>query len=175
MTFTAITINIVSILWCLIFLNYKYAGIILGVSAVIWFFVYVKKKQDELEASFQQRFAGKKILFMDKHARIIAQESHGYSQTMGMGYLVLTPEELYFKLQLINKELTIPVYSLLAVGETRRMKGKNPLRLMLKIDYKSSDGNKDAIALLVKDLPRWKIEISNVMKKNKKSEICQTL
>ena len=171
MTFTAITINVVSILWFLIFQKYKYAGIILGISAVIWFFVYVKKKQDELEASFQQRFVGKKILYLDKHARIIVQESHGYSQITGMGYLVLTHEELYFKLQLMNKELAIPVYSLLAVGETRRMKGKNPLRLMLKIDYKSNDGNKDAIALLVKDLPRWKTEISNVMKKKQKSTL----
>ncbi len=166
MFYIAITINIVAILWFLIFMKHSYTGIIIGVTAIIWFFIYLKKKQDEMEANFQLRFAGKKILFMDKHARVIAQESHGYSQVVGMGYLVLTPQELYFKLQLMGKELSVPVSSLLSVGETRRMKGKNPLRTMLKVDFMSSDGKKDAIALLVKDLPRWRTEISGIMKQN---------
>jgi len=140
--------------------------IIIAVIVVILFFIFLKKRQDALEASFLERFTGKKILYIDKYARIIAQQSRGSSQTSGMGYLVLTAQELYFKLQLMPMEIAIPVDSLLGVGETDRMLGKNPLRTMLKVDYKSSDGSKDAIALLVKDLPRWKAEISTVMKKN---------
>ncbi len=137
----------------------------IAIICIALFFLFLKKKQDELEKSFQKKFAGQKILYMDKYARIIAQQSHGLSQTAGMGYLVLTSQELYFKLQLINKEISIPVASLMNVGETRRMGGKNPLRTMLKVDFNTIDGKEDAIALLVKDLPRWKIELSHIMKK----------
>lgn len=137
----------------------------IAVICIVVFFIFLKKKQDELEESFQKRFTGQKILYMDKYVRIIAQQSRGLSQTAGMGYLVLTSQELYFKLQLINKEISIPVSSLLNVGETRRMGGKNPLRTMLKVDFNTIDGKEDAIALLVKDLSRWKAEISSIMKK----------
>jgi hypothetical protein len=140
--------------------------ITIAVICIVIFFIFLKKKQDELKESFQKRFTGQKILYMDKYARIIAQESRGFSQTSGMGYLVLTSQELYFKLQLMHMEISIPISSLLSVGETRRMGGKNPLRTMLKVDFNTIDGKEDAIALIVKDLPRWKVEISNIMKKD---------
>jgi hypothetical protein len=130
---------------------------------LIQFFRFVKRKEIELEQAFQKRFSGRKILLMDKTARIIAQQSHGYSQKVGMGHLVLTSQELYFKMQLLNREVSIPAASLLNVGETRRMLGKNPLRTMLKVDFKTIDGKEDAIALIVKDLSSWRAEISNVI------------
>lgn len=141
---------------------------------MIWFVVsialvcvvlFLKNKQDQLEESFQKRFAGQQILSMDKYARLIAQQSHGLSQVSGMGYLVLTGQELYFKLQLNSKEISIPGAALMSVGETRRMGGKNPLRTMLKVEFRTSDGQEDAIAFLVKDQPLWKAEIAKVMKK----------
>ena len=137
----------------------------IGLIVIVLFFRFVKRKEIELEKAFQKRFSGQNIHIMDKTARIIAQQSHGYSQKAGMGYLVLTSQELYFKMQLLNREISIPASSLLNVGETRRMLGKNPLRTMLKVDFKAMDGKEDAIALLVKDLPRWKAEISNVITK----------
>ena len=130
---------------------------------LILVFRFVRRKEIELEQAFQNRFAGHQILYMDKHAQIIGQQSHGFSQTSGMGYLVLTSQELYFKLQLMNREISIPVSSLLSVGETRRMKGKGTLRTMLKVDFRTIDGKEDAIALLVKDLSRWKAELSSIM------------
>lgn len=139
----------------------------IGLFVAIQFFRFVKRKEGELEQAFQGRFSGQKILLVDKTARIIARQSCGYSQKAGMGYLVLTPQELYFKMQLFYREITIPAYSLLNVGETRRMLGKNPLRAMLKVDFKTIDGKKDAIALVVKDLPRWKTEISNIINESR--------
>ena len=137
----------------------------IGLIVIVQFFRFVKRKEIELEQTFQLRFSGRNIHIMNKTSRIIAQQSHGYSQKTGMGYLVLTSQELYFKMQLLNREISIPASSLLSVGETRRMLGKNPLRTMLKVDFKAMDGKEDAIALLVKDLPRWKTEISNVITK----------
>jgi hypothetical protein len=46
------------------------------------------------------------------------------------------------------------------------MLGKNPLRAMLKVDFKTIDGKEDAIALIVKDLPHWKTEILHLINKS---------
>lgn len=164
--YIAITINGLAIVWFLIFLEYMYVGVVVGISAVIWFFVFLKNKQDQLEVNFQQRFSGKRIRCLDKCAVFRAQESHGYSQPQGKGYLVLTDDELYFEMVLLNKVLSIPTAFILEVGQTNRLLGVNPLRAMLKVDFEDDKGNKDAIALNVKELALWKKEIKGVMGEN---------
>ena len=67
-----------------------YIAIIAGCLAIVWFFVYLKKRQDKMEANFQKRFSGKQIKLLDKTALFVAQESDGYSHTRGIGNLVLT-------------------------------------------------------------------------------------
>ena len=62
----------------------------IAVVCIVVFFIILKKKQDEAEASFQRRFAGKNIQYMDKYAMYIAKESDGYSHVRGIGYFVLT-------------------------------------------------------------------------------------
>jgi hypothetical protein len=121
---------------------------------------YVKKKAIELEADFQGRFAGKNIRFMDKHALYIAQQSDGYSHVRGMGYLVLTDEELYYKRQFGNKVLSIPLSSILHVGQTRRLVAQSTGRSMLKVAFTTLAGQEDAVAWRVKELQRWIDEIS---------------
>jgi hypothetical protein len=132
---------------------------------IVLFFRMVKRKERELEESFQKRFSGQKIVYMSKYAQLVAQESRGYSQTKGMGYLVLTDQELHFSMQLVDLEISIPATALTRVGETRRMKGKGTIKLMLKVEFKTLDGKDDALALRVKDMARWKAELAGVMGK----------
>jgi len=132
---------------------------IIVVGIVIIFFVHLKRKQDEIEANFQKRFAGKKIQFMDKHAVYIAQESDGYSHFRGMGYLVLTEDELYFERQLVKKIVKIPTGSIVKVDKTKRLAGQGP-GMMLKVVFQTQDGEQDAIGWKVKELEQWIKEIS---------------
>lgn len=134
---------------------------IIFVCIVIYFFVHLKKKQDEIEANFQKRFAGKKIRFMDKHALYIARESDGYSHFRGQGYLVLTEDELYFERQLVKKIIEIPIGSIVEVGKTKRLAGQGP-GMMLRVVFNSQDGQQDAVGWKVKELERWIHEISLV-------------
>ncbi len=163
LTYVAITINSLLILWAFIFLKYTYIGIILGIFAIIWFFVFLKKKQDKLEVNFQERFSGKNIRYLDKYAIYRAQESHGYSQRQGRGYLVLTDDGLYLEMVLLNMVLPIPITSITKVGQTSRILGVNPGRPMLKIEFKDSRGNNDSIGISVKNLATWEKEITAVM------------
>jgi len=121
---------------------------------------YVKKKEIELEASFRKRFASKNVLFMDKHALFVAQQSDGYSHVRGAGHLVLTDEELYYKRQFGNKVISIPLSSIVHVGQTRRLAGQSPGRSMLKVAFTTLRGQEDAVAWRVNELQRWIDEIS---------------
>jgi hypothetical protein len=133
---------------------------IITVGVVIVFFVYLKRKQNELKASIQKRFAGKNIQFMDKYALYVAKQSDGYSHFRGSGYLVLTEDELYFERQLDRKKIIIPIGSIVKVERTRRLGGQSPGKMMLKVVFKTQDGEQDAIAWKVKELEQWIKEIS---------------
>lgn len=132
---------------------------IIFVGIVIIVFVHLKRKQDEIEANFQKRFAGKKIRFLDKNALYVAQESDGYSHFRGQGYLVLTEDELYFERQLVKKIIKIPTGSIVKVDKTKRLAGQGP-GIMLKVVFKTQDGEQDAIGWKVKELEHWIKEIS---------------
>ncbi len=159
----AIGINIFAIIWVIILINYVYIGTIIGVLAVIWFFVLLKKKQDKIELNFQKRFPVRNIRCLDKCAIFRAQESSGYSQIKGMGYLVLTEDELYFEMILFNKIISIPTASIIKVGKTNRLLGVNPGKPMLKIEFNDKNKKNDSIALNVKELKKWQEAITLVI------------
>jgi len=138
-------------------------GIII-VGIVTTFFVYLKRKQDEVKASFEKKFAKKKIQFMDKYALYVAKQSDGYSHFRGNGYLVLTDDELYFERQLDRKIIIIPIGSIVKVERTKRLGGQSPGKMMLKVVFETQDGEQDAIAWKVKELEQWIKEISIMMK-----------
>jgi hypothetical protein len=138
----------------------KWAIGIVIVGIVIVAFVFLKRRQDEVEASFKERFAGKKIQFMDRYALYVAKQSDGYSHFRGKGYLVLTEDELYFERELDRRIIVIPVESIDRVEKTRRLGGQSPGRMMLKVVFQTQDGKQDAIAWKVRELDQWIKEIS---------------
>jgi len=133
---------------------------ILAVIGLVIAFGYVRKKELELEERFQKRFAGKKIQLMDKYALFIAQQSDGYSHFRGVGRLVLTDQELHYERQFGHKIISIPLSSIVQVGETLRLGGQSTGKPLLKVDFRTQEGQEDAVAWRVKALHRWKNEIS---------------
>jgi hypothetical protein len=138
-------------------------GIVL-VGVVVIFFVHLKRRQDEIEANFQKRFAGKEIQFMDKHALYVARESDGYSHFRGQGYLVLTEDELYFERQLVKRTIKIPTGSIVRVETAKRLAGQSP-GMMLKVVFRNQEGKQDAIGWKVKELDQWIKEVSLTTKR----------
>ena len=132
--------------------------------ALVLVFYQMKKIQDAHEARVNQRFEGQEILRIDKAVTLIAQKSHGLSQTQGLGWLVLTHRELYFDLRLMNRIVSLSPAEIIRVGETNRIKAKSTLRTMLHIEFKKPGEEEDGLGLLVKDLKGWKSAISDFMK-----------
>jgi len=139
--------------------------VLLAVIGLVIAFGYVKKKEVELEARFQKRFAGKNIQLMDKYALFIAQQSDGYSHFRGVGRLVLTDQELHYERQFGNKVISIPLPSIVQVGETLRLGGQSTGKPFLRVDFRTQEGQEDAVAWRVKQLDRWKNEISALITK----------
>lgn len=138
--------------------------ITIAVICIIIFFIFLKKKQEEVEESFQKRFAGRNIQYMDKNALYVAKESDGNSHFRGSGYLVLTEDELYFERQLDRKIIIIPVSSIIKADRTRRLGGQSPGKLMLKVGFKTQEGEEDAIAWKVRELEEWIKKITKMVR-----------
>lgn len=147
----------------------KYLIVTVLVILIISFFIFLKRKQDELEEVFQKRFAGRKVKLLEKHAIFVAQESDGYSHFRGQGYLALSDDELYFKRVLGNKTIFLPITVILEAGETNRLGGQSLGRRMLHIRFKNPSGQNDSVALQVKELQQWQDAISSAI--NKKSNL----
>ena len=158
-----IAIFCASLAWFFVFQKHPLLATLIGVLAIIWFFMLLKKKQDVLEENFQRRFSGRNIRYLDKCAIFRARVSNGYSQSQGKGYLVLTDDELHFKMTLLNIEIQIPASSIIRAGKTNRLLGVNPGGTMLKVDFKDIDGEDDAIALSVNELDTWIKEITEII------------
>jgi len=138
----------------------KWIIFIIIIIVVAVFFAFLKRRQDQVEASFQKRFAGKKIRYIDKFALYMARDSDGYSHFRGTGYLVLTEDELYFERRLNRKIVIIPTGSIVRAEETRRLAGQSTGKMMLKVVFETQNGEQDAIAWRVKKRNQWIKEIS---------------
>lgn len=142
-------------------MNWIIAAAILAVVAT--FFVFLKRRQDEVEDSYQKRFSGKSPLQIEKQATYIARESDGRSHFRESGYLVLSEDELYFAAVLSRKKVIIPAARIIKAEQTGRLAGQSPGGMMVKVVFKTPDGKQDAIAWRVSDPKRWLEEIEKVV------------
>lgn len=82
-------------------------------------------------------------------------ESLGRAQVRGNGALVLTGDELYFRMAVPSREIIIPLERITTVSLVRSHLGKTIFRPLLKVDYVTDNGP-DAVAWAVREPERWK-------------------
>ncbi|HEX5712224.1 MAG TPA: hypothetical protein VFX85_02795 [Solirubrobacterales bacterium] len=86
-------------------------------------------------------------------------ESAGALQVRGNGTLALTEEELLFAQWVPNRLLRIPRPAILEVTTARAHLGKTMGRKLLKVVWTNERGERDSVALWVKDLDGWLAEL----------------
>ena len=158
----AITINLVLIALLFLYQSHAYAAILLGVSLLTWFFYFLWRRQNLVEQRVTDKIRGQNILMPIEHVMFRARESSGYSQTSGMGFIVLTDTFLYFELVLLDMIITIPLSNLVGAEFVYRLKGVSPGRKMLRIIFNNENGELDSIAINVKDMEGWRKAITNI-------------
>jgi hypothetical protein len=91
----------------------------------------------------------------ESDANSFGVESAGPWQVRGNGNLALTEEELLFAQWVPSRVLRVPRDAILEVTTARAHLGKTMGRKLLKVRWINEAGERDSIALWVKDLDGW--------------------
>jgi hypothetical protein len=102
----------------------------------------------------ESHFAGLELLRRED-ANSLGVESAGQWQVRGNGDLALTEDELLFAQWVPNRVVRIPRRSILEVTTPRSHLGKSVGRRLLKVAWSTETGERDSIALWVRDLDGW--------------------
>ncbi len=160
----AISINLTAIALLFLFQIAMAASILIGLSLLGWFFYYLWQRQNLVQQRLNITIDGHKIIQPMEHVMFRAQASAGYSQTSGMGYLVLTDQGLYFELALLDLVICVPNNNLTSAEYVYRLKGVSPGQKMLQISYLDANGEPDAIAVTMENMDLWLEAIISVIK-----------
>ena len=89
------------------------------------------------------------------NARGLGLESRGAAQVRGNGWLVLTDDELRFRMWVPDRETRIPLAAITDVGTERTWLGKFVGGRLLRVRWRTPEGGEDAMAWQVRDLDDW--------------------
>ena len=90
-----------------------------------------------------------------ENVRGLGLESRGPKQLRGNGRLVLTHDELRFRMLVPDRETVIPLASVIDVGAEKTWLGKWVGRRLFRVRWRTPDGGADAMAWEVRDLDAW--------------------
>jgi hypothetical protein len=115
------------------------------IAIVLWRVRAAARVQAE---ALQQRFPNATLV----PANFFGQESAGVTQLRGNGMLVLTDTELYFERLWPRREYRIPLAAIEAVETAHSFLGKTNFQPLLKVTFRTHNGQIDAMAWLVPDV-----------------------
>jgi hypothetical protein len=104
--------------------------------------------------AIQVRYTSNEIIIQSLAANFFGQTSKGKWQVRGNGALVLTEDELWFRMAIPRKELVIPLKQITNISIAKSHLGKSKLRPLLLVEFDLELGS-DSAAWLVEDLDEW--------------------
>ena len=103
------------------------------------------------------------IILLSPSANFFGQQSKGHKQIRGNGVLALTNDKLYFEMWKPKKKLQISLTSIEGIETPKSHLGKSKFKPLLKIIFRNEKDDPDSATWLVRDLPKWKGTIENVI------------
>ncbi|MDP2345167.1 MAG: hypothetical protein Q8O67_29755 [Deltaproteobacteria bacterium] len=104
---------------------------------------------------------GEAIVCIDEQANFFGVETKGAAQARGNGCLTATDQHLVFVQWVPRRDLVIRRTRIVAVERTRWHLGKSVGRDLLKVRFLNEEGQDDAVAFSVADLPAWERALSS--------------
>ena len=129
--------------------------------------MFRKKFKKWAEESLSQ-YSEKEIIEVTSNSNFFGQKSKGIKQIRGNGVLILTEEEIYFKLYLPKKEFRIPITSISDIQIAHSHLGKKISHPLLKVLFINDSGSADSIAWYVPNLEKWQKSMLALLHKIKK-------
>jgi hypothetical protein len=135
-------------------------GVLVIVSASLGIvFTLISRLARKRAAEVAAMFPPSDILHQDSNVSFFGQASAGVMQVRGNGVLVLTKNELYFKMWVTSKELRIPLRSITGMETPTWFLGKSRFTPLLQVNFQNDMGQSDSAAWQVRDLAAWKQRI----------------
>jgi len=113
-----------------------------------------------------EKFKDKKILLANDISNFFGLESLGVWKVRGNGVLLLTEEELFFGMWKPQKELSIPIKSIIEITNPKSHMHRSIFRPLLKVIFKNTNGENDSAAWYVQNLDKWNNMINKLISKN---------
>lgn len=105
-------------------------------------------------SAIRNRYAAHQIIMQSLAANFFGKTSKGKSQIRGNGALVLTRDELWFRMAMPNRELVVPMKNITSSSIVKTHLGKTKLKPLLFVEFQSSEGI-DSAAWLVEYPEEW--------------------
>jgi len=112
-------------------------------------------------AEIRGRYGENDIILQSLAANFFGQTSEGYSQIRGNGALVLTKNELWFRMAMPAKELSIPIRNITDTEIRKSHLKKTKMRPLFYVEFTTPEGP-DSAAWLVEDPRDWCKEIERL-------------
>lgn len=133
-------------------------ALVLAILVVVALFLAVvmiplSRRAKGLRAAVEEEFGDAAIRVANANG--LGLESRGRGQVRGNGWLILTREELRFRQWVPQRETTIPLGAVTAVGTERTWLGKWVGAKLLRVRWRTPEGGEDAMAWQVPELEEW--------------------
>ena len=123
-----------------------------------------KKRIDEVYG----KNIDKEILIADEMSNFFDLESAGVWKVRGNGVLFLTEKNLFFGMWKLKKNLLILVTSIIEVTNPKSHMHRSIARFLLKITFRSENGEADSAAWYVRKLDNWNETLRSLLSRNRK-------
>ena len=118
----------------------------------------------------EKRFSGQKVLAMSFGVNYFGRASEPGKPRRSSGFLLLLPDQLFYRSRGARLELSIPGKNIAHVYPDNSLKGVDLHQSVVKIDFINENANKDSAAFKVLYPPQWisAIETHLLARQNKK-------
>lgn len=147
--------------------------VLFAIALAVTIVVYIVIRHARITRENLQRDLGEDgILRAEWFARFFGQKSKGLAQIRGNGALVLTSDELVFRMLYPRKEMRVPLTQISRVSTPKSFLGKPSLRRLLCVHFdpnaesnaavQTPEDSEDCMAWEVRDIENWIIAVEAV-------------
>jgi hypothetical protein len=103
----------------------------------------------------EKRFGGQKVLAMSFGVNYFGRASEPGKPRRSSGFLLLLPDQLFYRSRSARLELSIPGKNIAHVYPDNSLKGVDLHQSVVKIDFINENNSKDSAAFKVPYPPQW--------------------
>lgn len=111
--------------------------------------------------ALKQQYQHKEI-YAEADANCFVVESKGMTQIRGNGFLLLTSQELLFRMFVPVKDIIIPLTSIRKIDIVTWHLGKSVFQPLLKVYFKNKKGAQDSVAWWIENPEDWKLLLNQL-------------